>query len=238
MAETSDTYVNWLEVENKAFADACQRNVTASVPTCPGWSVLDLVAHHASYQRWITQIVTERLVELRAPAIVAVSDDDPIGWYRSIGAGLIKAFRTAPGDSHVWSVTNQATVSAWARRQASETCVHRWDAQNATGDSEPLIHADDYLSETFDHLLPGLNASFTVPVPEGTIALRSTDQPMIWTSNIHPAARRPDDHDAPTDVTVTGTTSDLFLALWNRPNRSAITGDVAVLHQWRSALTG
>ncbi len=238
MAETYETYVSWLEIENAVFADACQRDVTAPVPTCPGWSVLDLVAHHASYQTWITHIVAERLVEPRAPAAATVPDGDPIGWYRSIGAGLVAAFRAVPGDTHVWSVTDQASVSAWARRQASETCVHRWDAQHATGDVDPLTHADDYLSETFDHLLPGLTANFGAPVPESTIRLRSTDQPFTWTSTANPARHGPDQQDTPTDVTVTGTTSDLFLALWNRPNRSITTGDHAVLERWRRAIAG
>jgi uncharacterized protein (TIGR03083 family) len=154
MTEAYETYIGWLAAENEAFADACERDVNAPVPTCPGWSVLDLLAHHASYQTWTAQIVTERLVEPRSPLAVTPPDGDPIGWYRAIGTKLIKAFQSANAHAQVWSVTNQATVSAWARRQASETSVHRWDAQNATGVTEPLRHAHDYLSEMLTTSFP------------------------------------------------------------------------------------
>ncbi len=238
MTESYETYIGWLETENHAFADACQRDTTALVPTCPGWSVLDLLAHHASYQMWITQIVSERLVEPQAPVTVAPPRGDPVGWYRAIGAGLIEAFRSANGGDHVWSVTNEATASAWARRQASETSVHRWDAQHATDVAAPLTHADDYLSEIFDHLLPGLTANFGAPVPQGVIGLRSSDQPRVWRAPPNTGQSGLDQPDTPADVTVTGTTSDLLLALWNRPNTSTTAGDPAVLELWRRAIRG
>ncbi len=53
MAEWHETYVHWLEMEYQAFAGACERDLTADVPTCPGWTVLDLLAHQASFQVWI-----------------------------------------------------------------------------------------------------------------------------------------------------------------------------------------
>lgn len=237
MTETHDTYVQWLEDENRAFADACARDLALPMPTCPGWTVLNLLEHHASFQLWIAAILNERLLDPRAPvAIVAPDGDDPIDWYRTIGSGLIDAFRATDPGTHVWGVTNQQTAGAWARRQASETSVHRWDADDATGFAEPVEHADDYISEIFDHLLPALIAGAIVP--DGAILLISTDQQFSWTAagTVDRASlNRRVEH---ADVTLSGTTSDLLLSLWNRPNAVEVSGDENVLHQWRRAITG
>ncbi len=129
-------------------------------------------------------------------------------------------------------VTNQQTVGAWARRQASDTSVHRWDAQNATGEGEPIAEAADYISEMFEHLFPGLIKSFGAPMPDGTLALRSTDTTERWTMTTadHRITITPDH--PPADVTLSGTTSDLLLALWNRPRKADMDGDPRVLQQW------
>ena len=71
MAQTFETYVRWLKAENDAFAAACEGHLMLSVPTCPGWTVLDLLAHHASFQAWITDIINDRLLAPRAPVGVA-----------------------------------------------------------------------------------------------------------------------------------------------------------------------
>ncbi len=239
MSESHGTYVHWLETENQAFADACERDLTADVPTCPGWTVLDLLAHHASFQAWITTIVNDRLLDPVAPSPITPTDDgDRVGWYRSIGSQLVMALRSSPADTPVWCVTSQQTVGAWARRQASETSVHRWDAQNATGEGEPIAHATDYISEMFEHLLPGLIKSFGAPLPHGTLALRSTDTTERWTmTTADDRLMIAPDH-PPAHVTLSGTTSDLLLALWNRPSNAETDGDREVLQQWRRAITG
>jgi MDMPI C-terminal domain len=116
--------------------------------------------------------------------------------------------------------------------------VHRRDAQDAIGVADRLSHANDFLSETFGNLVPGLIAQFAAPVPTGTIQLRSTDQPLAWRSPQRAGGRSLDSKHTHADVIVTGTTSDLFLTLWNRPNISTTVGDSDVLKQWQRAITG
>lgn len=238
MAESHDTYVNWLEAENHAFAGACERDLAVGVPTCPGWTMHDLLAHHASFQSWITTIVHDRLLDPFAPISIAPPDDDEISWYRSIGERLVATLRSAPPEASVWGVTDQQTVGAWARRQASETSVHRWDAQNATGVATPIAHADDYISEILEHLLPGLIARFGAPLPQGTLAIRATDSANTWTATSTIGCINSVPDHTPADVTLSGTASDLLLALWNRPSNTETNGDHDVLGQWRRALVG
>ena len=237
MVETHDVYVDWLERENKAFLVAARHGLETPVPSCPGWSVGDLVVHHATFQRWATALIRDRAQQPTAPqAATPPSGIDVLSWYESIGAAFVAELRTTEPDTPVWCPSG-GVVGAWARRQASETAVHRWDAQNAFGPAQPIDHADDYIGEMLGLLLPNLIAEFGAVAPVGTLALRPTDRDLMWvarslTTGIQIST------DGAADVTVSGPTSDLFLTIWNRPSSANVDGYVRVLNQWRAAISG
>jgi uncharacterized protein (TIGR03083 family) len=232
-------YVDWLEVENRAFADAAGRDLAAPVPTCPGWDVEDLVLHHASFQQWITDLIINRAQEGRAPTDARPpTGASVIEWYESIGAKLVAALRDTDPDTPIWGVTRDQTARGWARRQASETSVHRWDAQNATDSARPIEHAVDYLEEMFIELLPHLTDYFGNVAPNGSIELRGLDHERALTATSTTDGIGFGLSESPADVTLTGNTSDLFLALWNRPGDVDVVGDTNVLQQWRRAIAG
>ena len=55
-----------------AFYDLADGHIDAAVPSCPGWSVADLVAHlsgvHWSWATIVEELRQERLTEADAPA--------------------------------------------------------------------------------------------------------------------------------------------------------------------------
>jgi len=239
MPEAHDTYVDWLQVENWAFAEAARRGMNVAVPSCPGWSVEDLVVHHASFQLWITELVVERAQEPVAPP----ERRPPAGmgaleWFDAVSERFVDTLRRTDPETPVWVVTGEQRAGAWARRQASETSVHRWDAQHARGAGLAIEHAPDYLAEMFTLLLPNLIRSFGAPMPAGALVLRSTDDRSVWT--VRPAADTIEmvPEGDPADAALTGSTSDLFLALWGRPTDIQVQGDRSVLEQWRTAIAG
>ena len=219
MTETHNTYVDWLEMENQALVDAARLGLEAPVPTCPGWLVKDLVIHHASFQLWITALIVDRVQEPIAPSdAYPPVGIDVLDWYQSIGDEFVRTLRLTDPSTPVWGVTGEQRVGAWARRQASETSVHRWDAQNAQAIGRPIEHAADYLSEMFTLLLPSLIRSFGAVLPSGILTLHSADDRLTWpvrpvgdTIELAPVGTEP-------DVRLTGTSSDLLLALWRRPS--------------------
>jgi uncharacterized protein (TIGR03083 family) len=239
MTETHNTYVDWLEMENRAFVDAARLGLDAPVPTCPGWLVKDLVLHHASFQLWITALIVDRVQEPIAPSdAYPPFGIDVLDWYQSIGDEFVRTLRLTDPSTPVWGVTGEQRAGAWARRQASETSVHRWDAQNAQTIGRPIEHADDYLGELFTLLLPSLIRSFGAVLPLGTLMLRSTDHRLTWSvrplgGTIELAALSTEP-----DVQLTGTSSDLFLALWRRPSAVRVEGDLKILGQWQAAIAG
>ncbi len=239
MGEAHDTYVDWLQAENRALADAARLGLQVPVPSCPGWSVEDLVVHHASFQIWITELIVERAQEPVAPsARRPPGGTGVLEWYASVGDRFVETLRRTDPATPVWAVTGEQRAGAWARRQASETSVHRWDAQNAHAMGRPIEHAQDYLEEMFTLLLPNLIGSFGAPLPSGALTLRSTDDRCSWT--VQPTATTIEvvaEGDA-ADASLTGSTSDLFLAIWGRSGDARLQGDGSVLEQWRAALAG
>ena len=114
----------------------------AQVPTCPDWTLRQLITHVGRAQRWATAIVATRSAE--PIPFREVPDgrlpDDPAerpGWLRRGAAGLAEAVHGA-GTSQAWTHHGMGPASYWARRMAHETAVHRADAQIALG-TRPVI---------------------------------------------------------------------------------------------------
>ena len=122
---------------------------TAQVPTCPDWTLRQLVTHVGRAHRWAATIVTTRATE--PIPFREVPDgrlpDDPAerpGWLRRGAAGLGDAVRGA-GSGEVWTHHGMGPAGYWARRMAHETAVHRADGELTVGTRpviDPVIAAD------------------------------------------------------------------------------------------------
>ena len=61
-------------------------------------------------------------------------DDDLINWYLDTNANLVDALESAPPDVESFTfLPAPSPLAMWARRQAHETSIHRFDAENAAG---------------------------------------------------------------------------------------------------------
>ena len=127
-------------------------------------------------------------------------------------------------------------LAMWARRQAHETAVHRFDAQDATG---AVSNFDPkFASDGIDELLAGF-------------APRKQEFPIATTRTMHVHAIDTEDHwlmtmgsggietarDAgPADVSIGGAASDLYLLLWNRAQDTTVDvrGDRELLELWHN----
>ena len=119
-------------------------DLTRPVPTCPEWTMRQLITHVGRAHRWAAAIVTTR------SAVPIPFREVPDGklpenprehgdWLRTGAAGVIDAVRAA-GDEQVWTHPGPGPASYWARRMAHETAVHRADGQIALG-QRPRIDA-------------------------------------------------------------------------------------------------
>ncbi|NDZ81708.1 maleylpyruvate isomerase family mycothiol-dependent enzyme [Streptomyces sp. SID10853] len=127
-------------------------DLTATVPTCPDWSLGELARHVGRAQRWAEAIVRTKATEAVPPDQVPDSegapDDAPAAldtWLEAGAARLAATLREAGPDAAVWTWAADRRAGFWARRMVHETAVHRADAALTAGvpfEVEPEVAAD------------------------------------------------------------------------------------------------
>jgi uncharacterized protein (TIGR03083 family) len=236
-------HLDSLEREGRLLAAAAREaGPDAAVPTCPGWTVRDLVLHQGEVHRWATIVIRDALPKPSAvPAdhLGALPDDAHlIEWFETGHAGLLAALRAAPDDLDAFRFLADAPPAAtfWARRQAHETEVHRVDAESALGTLTAIEpdRAADGIDELLTGFVPRPHMQLRADPPQ-TLAIVLTDHPGAWHLTIGDGPVVTTRGEAPADCTVRGTAADVHLALWNRRGTEAldITGDADVLHRFR-----
>lgn len=236
-------YIAHLRREGELLADAgAKAGEHSLVPTCPGWTVGDLVRHTGTIHRWATRIVAERLPGPvpEDPMSEELTGGALLPWFLDGHDNLVRTLRAAGQETECWTFLPAASpVAFWARRQAHETAVHRVDAESARGGElstlDPAFAADG-----IDELLTGFHARSRSPVRAEhprTLRVRPTDADAAWTVRLSAdtAPRTERSADGPADCELTGPAQDLYLVLWNRlPLHAAtLTGDAALAALWR-----
>ncbi len=240
MRQPHHVYRSWLADEGRTLAAALDGDRTAPVPSCPGWSIMDLVAHVGSYHRWAADLLQDTSQEPRAPYSLNPDPDVTLtDWYLDSLELLLMAVDTTDPDTPMWTVTVDQRAGDWCRRQAHDLAVHRWDAQHAIGQAQPVDpeRAVDFIDELFEATLP-----YTLPflgraVPKASLALQSADgtyyRRLDGTSERPRLSRTP----RPADATLTGNPSELLLTLWRRTT-TTLSGNRTALTAWQKAIDG
>lgn len=198
------------------------------VPTCPGWTVAHLVVHLGHVQSWWNAAIraggaNPEPVDRSLPG----SPGEVLGWWRQRSAEFLNTLHALPPDARCWCWWNaeqQDTVAAAAWRQAHEIVIHRWDAERALGEPNPIDPdvAEDGIDEFCARMLPA--DGWRGPV--GTLRLSSSDTGRVWTfAQVH-GRRLPFPEDTATG-SITGTAEELDLLLWGRITLHdvAVSGD-------------
>jgi uncharacterized protein (TIGR03083 family) len=238
-----DEYVDAIRSDGAALADAAGvAGLEAHVPSCPLWSVADLLGHIGRIHRWVGGLVVARAVE-RGPHW---SEAEPPGaadllpWFSGGVTLLADALADAGPGASVWSWTPDATSGFWARRQAQETSIHRYDAQLAAGQPEPLhgALAADGIDELFS-LVPYWPWAPRVRGDGETLHLHCTDRDGEWLVKLLPDGLAVTTEHAKGDAAVRATASDLFLFLYGRiePDALEVFGDADLVARFRELVT-
>lgn len=211
----------------------------APVPSCPGWTVTDLLGHVAAvYLHKVECMVRGAMPEPWPPAGVAEeARQQPLDLldrsYRALVGEFDRRLPNAPAGG--WYEPDR-TVGFWIRRMAHETVIHRIDAELAAG--VPLAPVPDDLA------VDGLDEFLYVFVMYGTTAWREyardalaaaegQDVRLVTTGGawlVHPTpegVRVSEDPSGPVATEVSGAPADLLRWVWGRVGDEAvvISGD-------------
>ena len=217
---------------------ATAADLTAAVPPCPQWTVQDLVTHLGGIHRWATSIVRDQLAddpldEPGAAFVAPAPGEDVRQWFVDGLAGMVDALRAADPVLRCFTfLPAPSSLAFWARRQAHETAIHRADAESVTGSITPF--PADFAADGIDELYAfiGRRRRFRHVDEPRTLAIRPNDADG-WTITLAPDGIRAATGAGPAEATVSGTASDLYLWVWNRPATVVVDGDEDVAALWR-----
>ena len=126
-------------------AVAAATSLDAQVPTCPEWSLFDLVQHLGDgRRRWAATVAAG---PADAPAAVSTpvaprEREALLSWFAASTVELLDALREAGPDRACWTwwgpSQSPRTTGAVARHQLQQVAVHTYDAQVTVGAPQPL----------------------------------------------------------------------------------------------------
>lgn len=219
------------------------------VPTCPGWTLADLLQHTGEVFRWAATMVRdsspERLRREDMDWDLPSSPHDLPRWIADGAGFVVSTFRASQPSTPMWAWGWPKSAAFWPRRMVHEIGVHRADAELALGvvpSFDPEVAADG-VGELLDNLP---HAEYFAPgVAElrgdgEAIGLRADDAGSRWRIALLPdrfewERRASDEADgAGTQVEVAAPAGRLLLALYGRTHDVAVTGDAALWDRWRA----
>src|SRR5262249_19104154 len=241
--------LRFLDAQAVRLHKVAARNLAASVPTCPGWTVEDLVLHVAN--GYLNVVVPQ----LRLPEQVLAQDLsglEPLTALQHSHATLASEFAARRRRDQERQEAGD-TASFWIRRMAHETAIHRIDAELAQGEPSaripPALAADgidEFLTVVLTHetqqwmhqyandlsdwgqrwlMVSAGSAQWHISVrPQGVDAAIEAPAPV--------AGRTP-------AASIRGDADPLLRWIYNRDRAQQviITGDVGMTAQFRRLLT-
>lgn len=220
----------------RLVAAAVSAGLESPVPSCPEWTVADLLGHVGRVQRWQADIVARRVQEPEFG--FAEPPTDPVvlvSWVQDATALLLEVFAAVPAETPLWTLAGPGTAAFWIRRQAHEAAMHRVDADLAAGTPASIETelARDGIDEFFDVVVAVRVRDRFVGSGE-TVHLHCTDTDGEWLVRLTPDGPEVARAHAKGDVAARGTASDLLLAVRGRvePSVLEVLGDAALFDRF------
>ncbi|BBX98560.1 maleylpyruvate isomerase family mycothiol-dependent enzyme [Mycobacterium lacus] len=236
--------------QNRAFAELI-RNADESkpVPTCPGWSLQQLLRHVGRGDRWAAQIVRDQLDHFLDPRRVEEGKpppdpDEAISWLQDGAQLMVDAVERTGAETTVWTFLGPRPAIWWTRRRLHETAVHRADAAIAVGADFTLAPeiAADAITEWLERVAIQAGSD-GVPLPledDTTIHLHAVDPGLgeagEWTIRASESGITWSHEHGKGTVALRGGATELLLAMVRRvpvaDTGIAMFGDDAVWEKW------
>ncbi|GAA0494025.1 maleylpyruvate isomerase family mycothiol-dependent enzyme [Streptomyces sp. NPDC046215] len=191
-----DRYCSEVAAQTERLRSAVRgADLSATVPTCPEWTLAHLLVHVGQAHRKAEGLVRLRVTEREFPAdaggLPVPGEGDPAldagaaafdAWLGEGALALERTLREAGPDAAVWTFGTEQKATFWARRMTNETLIHRFDAERTTG--VPLAVVPDVAADCLDEWLEILGSPLAMEYkpefkellgPGRTLHLHATD---------------------------------------------------------------
>jgi uncharacterized protein (TIGR03083 family) len=237
---TPERYLTCLEADAARIAEVARSGLSAPVPSCPEWTVRDLVDH-------VAHVFLHKVEAIRNGAPPdpwpppELAGRDPMELYDAAAAALLSELRKRGPSEPAWSWwPADQTTGFWFRRMAHEAAVHRVDAELAHDAVTPVDAelALDGIDEVLRRFLGEPWWTDNTELPLRT-TVRVTSAERSWTVTFAGGqVTVEDDGSGPVAAEVSGDAEAVLLWLWGRRGDDQVrsTGDPHVLTQFRQRL--
>ncbi|HET6530403.1 MAG TPA: maleylpyruvate isomerase family mycothiol-dependent enzyme [Actinoplanes sp.] len=244
-------YLECLDADFRRLREVVQMDPAAPVPSCPGWTLADLIRH-------VGGVYLHKVLAMREGAEPdwpppGLDAEEPLPLLDRAYAELLAEFgRRKPGEpGGTWYQPDQ-TVGFWYRRMAQETVIHRIDGELGAG--VPVANVpDDLAVDGIDELLKvfvvyGVRewASYFTEALAGSPgrAFRLRADGAAWQVRTGPGEFTVADGagEGPVDVTVSGPPAAVLRWLWARetpgePSPATVQGPAEAVAELRRCIT-
>ena len=234
-------FLEQVRAESARLGEVARMGLQAPVPSCPGWTVDDVVRHVAMVYAHKVEVL--KLGARPDPWPPDFSARETLEWYDEARAALIGALEAAGTETETWTFNPRDTTSAfWHRRMAHESAVHRIDVEQAHDVVTP-IDPDLALDGIDEVLYPNLGGPWweegdtEYPIDA---TLRITAAGRSWTITAD-ATSIDIQQDAEGEVAaeIFGDPTPIYLWMWGRVGEDAIqtVGDPNVIRAFRGRIS-
>jgi uncharacterized protein (TIGR03083 family) len=228
----------------------------AAVPTCPGWTMADLVEHVGHTQHWVSEIIERRIADpAQLPTEMATVPTEPADWPTWLsegGARAAAAFSDEALDAPVFNAAADERTGGefWLSSILNESVIHGADAAYAAG-RDIDIDADVAAGLITNHLAMLTSPTWAAQRPESASALSGAGETLLWRATDAPALgggcewfmeRNPEGaswqaRSGQADVSVGGPAKSLLLILTRRRRLTdepavSVDGDLELVRHW------
>lgn len=239
-------YLSALSTDYQRLASVSEAAPQAKVPTCPDWTVTDLVDHVAHV--YLHKVECMRHNAPPKPWPAPGLDQGPRlellhRAYDELSAEFARHAADSP--TFTWYEHDQ-TVGFWMRRMAHETVIHRIDAELAAGVASRPVPDDlalDGIAEVLDLFLAWPSTKWTEeyeavlePKTAGSVGIAAGGRHWLL-SWLPSGVVTAEPGRAAADAEISGTPEEVLRWLWRRSDMPlAVTGDQTKVEQLRRLL--
>lgn len=236
-------YFQLIDSDTERLLEMASRGLGADVPSCPGWTVADLVSHVAHvYEHKVRTMADAAMPKPWPPA--DFEGREPIAFLRAAKDDLFVEYSRHDLDEPTATFSAEdTTIAFWVRRMALEIAIHRTDGEQAYGSVTPVPadEAVDGVDEVLTVMLAGpwwadgwsehpVNARVDLVVDDRCWRCELDSTSATVTRITEPEATR-----SAAAASIRADPEAMFLWLWGRAPDSAVAvaGDAGVAAQFR-----